>query len=156
MSDCCEINQEKTSYLKENQKDCPVNSIKGKPVQLITLKSLLKPRALEQLNPETSYRFCASSDCSVVYYSETGQTFTTNDLKVPVFHKDSRETTPACYCFGWTRQRIAQEIKQFGESSAVTSITAHVQAKRCGCEVNNPQGKCCLSEVKTVVQEWNG
>ena len=155
MSDCCEINQEKTSSSRENQKACPVNGIKGKSVQLITLKSLLKPSALEQLNPESNYQFCQSSDCAVVYFSQKGQVFTTDDVKVPVFHKDGRETTPVCYCFGWTRQRIAQEIAQFGESSAVASITTQVQAKRCGCEMNNPQGSYCLSNVKTVVQELN-
>ena len=38
-------------------------------------------------------------------------------------------TTP-CIVFG--------ETQQTGTSTAVASITAHIKAKRCGCEVNNP------------------
>jgi len=44
---------------------------------------------------------------------------------------------------------LRQEIENSGESSAVASITDHIQAKRCGCKVNNPQGSCCLSNIKS-------
>lgn len=144
MSDCCASTEEKKTT--KSDKLCPKNGHKGQLVPTITLKSLLKPTALKQLNPEAYYRFCSSSDCSVVYYSEDGQTFGIEDLKVPVFQKNSDENIPACYCFGWSRQRIREE----GKDRAVTEITNHVQAKRCGCEVNNPQGSCCLKNVKSI------
>jgi len=144
MSDCCTETQNQTQ--SHTERFCPKNGNKGKSVQIITLKSLLKPEALKQLNPEANYRFCSISDCSVVYYSEEGQTFDIEDLKVPVFQKNSDETVPVCYCFGWTRQRISKE----GNDRAVAEITNHIQAKRCGCEVNNPQGSCCLKNVKSV------
>jgi len=85
MSDCCTETPNQTQ--SKTEKFCPENNSKGKPVQVITLKSLLKPEALKQLNPEANYRFCSSSDCSVVYYSEQGQTFDIEDLKVLVFSK---------------------------------------------------------------------
>ena len=132
---------------------CPQNGIKGKPVQLITLKSLLLPVALEQLNPATVYGFCPSPNCSVVYFSEQGQTFTTADLKVSVFQKDVNEDVSVCYCFGWSRQRIREKLNQPGESNAVDMIVTHIKAKRCGCEVNNPQGSCCLENVRSVVKQ---
>jgi hypothetical protein len=138
------------------QRLCPQDGTKEKPVQLITLKSLLLPVALEQLNPATAYGFCSSPNCSVVYFSEQGQTFTTADLKVSVFQKDMNEDVSACYCFGWSRQRIREEIQRLGESSAIASITAHVKAKRCGCEVNNPQGSCCLGNVRAVIEQSQG
>jgi len=144
MSDCCTENPNQTQFHIE--KFCPKNGSKGKSIQIITLKSLLKPEALKQLNPKVNYRFCSHSDCSVVYYSEEGQTFEIENLKVPVFQKNSDQTVPACYCFGWTRQRIREE----GNDRAVAEITNHIQAKRCGCEVNNPQGSCCLKNVKSV------
>jgi hypothetical protein len=73
---------------------CPHNHRQGKLVKLITLKSLLLPTALEQLNPQTSYRFCESSSCPVVYFSAEGQTFTTEDIKVPVFQKNEGDNVP--------------------------------------------------------------
>ena len=132
---------------------CPVNGEKGKPVQLITLKSLLKPSALETLNPHTDYFFCGTPDCQVVYFNSEGQGFTTDQIKVPVFQKYEGENVPVCYCFGWTRKRIQQEITQTRHSSVEDSIRKQVKARRCGCEVNNPQGSCCLANVCSYSQQ---
>lgn len=76
-----------------------------------------------------------------------------NDLKVPVFQKDLKEDVPACYCFNWTRARIREEIKQTGKSEAVLEISMHIKANRCGCEVNNPQGSCCLGNVSSFIKQ---
>ncbi|MCF2969965.1 (2Fe-2S)-binding protein [Synechococcus sp. Nb3U1] len=135
------------------QRLCPQDGTKGKPVQLITLKSLLVPVALEQLNPATAYGFCPSPNCPVVYFSEQGQTFTTADLKVSVFQKNENDDAFVCYCFGWSRQRIREELNQLGESNSVDIIITHIKAKRCGCQVNNPQGSCCLENVRSVVKQ---
>ncbi|MGJ3245551.1 MAG: putative iron-sulfur cluster-binding metallochaperone [Elainellaceae cyanobacterium] len=132
---------------------CPESHTRGKPIQLMTLKSLLKPSALERLNPNSNYRFCDAPECSVVYFSSPEEMFTTEDVKVPVFQKDEGDDVPVCYCFGWTRQRLQNELAFSGQSTAIESITAHVHAKRCGCEVNNPQGTCCLGNVKRVLQQ---
>ncbi|MEG4593057.1 hypothetical protein QUB00_14755 [Microcoleus sp. F8_C2] len=154
MSQCCNPGQITENVpVRYQQRICPNDSTKGKPVELVTLKSLLIGAALEKLDPQSTYTFCPSSNCSVVYFSNTGQTFTTVDLKVPVFQKDFNEQVPACYCFDWSRQRIREEIEQTGTSSAVASITAHIKAKRCGCEVNNPKGVCCLANVRETVHQ---
>src|SRR5690606_3948178 len=80
--------------------------------------------------------------------------FRTADVKVPVYQKDPGEDVPVCYCFGWTRRRIRDELAQTGKSTASATIAAHVKAGRCGCEVNNPQGACCLGNVQAVVRQW--
>ena len=131
-------------------KTCPKNETKGKKVKSITLKSLLKPSALENLNLDTTYYFCEAFDCPVVYFNEKGQSFSTEQIKVPVFQKDKSLDIPVCYCFGWSRDRIQQEIIQTGKSSAEANIRGHIQAGRCGCEVNNPQGSCCLGNVRQL------
>lgn len=153
MTECCfqVPPQEKAGSQREWR--CPQDGTAGRPVQEITLKSLLAPSALEQLDTTTAYGFCYSQDCPVVYFTEQGQTFTTSDLKVPVFQKDEDESVPVCYCFGWTRQRIRAELQQFRENRIIDAITAHIQARRCGCEVNNPQGYCCLENVRSVVKQ---
>lgn len=153
MTECCCPSSSNKESGSRWQRLCPQDGTKGKPVRLITLKSLLLPVALEQLNPASAYAFCSSPNCPVVYFSEQDQAFTTIDLKVPVFQKNVDEDISVCYCFGWSRQRIREELKQSGKSSAVDMITTHIKAKRCGCEVNNPQGSCCLENVRSVVKQ---
>ncbi len=133
---------------------CPQSGQKGKPVQLITLKSLLIPHALEQLSVGNHFAFCPDPVCPIVYFSEEGQSFDVTDLKAPVFQKETHESVPVCYCFGWSRQRIQEELQgsQTGER-ILNEITAHIRAKRCGCEVNNPQGSCCLGNVRQVISK---
>lgn len=130
---------------------CPQDGSTGRAVQLITLKSLLQPSALERLNPKATYTFCSSLDCPVVYFSTVGQEFTTSDLKVPVFQKDLGRDVPVCYCFGWSRQRIEDAVRNHN-SQPLSEIKAQVNAQRCGCEVNNPQGHCCLSNIQGFLE----
>ncbi len=130
---------------------CPHSHHQGKPVKAITLKSLLLPTALEQLNPQTSYRFCESSTCPIVYFSVEGETFTTEDIKVPVFQKNEEDDVPVCYCFGWTRKRI-QEALSHSDRPVKGTIATHVKAGRCGCEVNNPQGTCCTRNISHYLE----
>jgi hypothetical protein len=113
------------------------------------------PQALERLDSQNFYRFCSSASCPIVYFSAEVDTFATDDLKVPVFQKNPGQEVPVCYCFGWTRQRIQQNFEQQEQTSAIAAITAHIRAGRCGCEVNNPQGSCCLGNVRRIVQELN-
>lgn len=127
---------------------CPRDRTSGKPVQLITLKALLTPSALATLDAQSYYRFCDSPNCSVVYFSTQGQIFTTDDLQVPVFQKNRDEDVPVCYCFGWTRQRIYNTHEQ---GLILESIMAHIKAGRCGCEMNNPQGSCCLGNMRSLM-----
>lgn len=144
MNDCCKTN---SGDSLEVRRHCPHNGVTGKSVPLITLKSLLLPNALAKLNAQQRYRFCASPDCPVVYFAEDGETFTSEQIKVAVFAKDNGPDVPVCYCFGWLRQDLQDPANCY----APDEITAHIQAQRCGCEVNNPQGRCCLANVRSVM-----
>ncbi|WP_206915907.1 putative iron-sulfur cluster-binding metallochaperone [Alicyclobacillus suci] len=144
MDNCCQVPDAKFASVS-----CPSCHQNGKRVQLITLKALLTPSALPNLNPALSYAFCSNANCAVVYFSEE-QTFDKDNLKVPVFQKEGAMDVPVCYCFGWTRERIVEAIHN--NQNPVQYITEQVQAERCGCEVNNPQGSCCLGNVTTFVR----
>lgn len=132
---------------------CPACHAAGKPVERLTIKSLLHASALATLDVSQSFRFCASSDCPIVYYGDRGQAYQTQDLRVKVYQKDASADVPVCYCFAWTRARLAEELLQTGQSTAATVIAAHIGAGRCACEVNNPQGACCLGNVGKAVKE---
>jgi hypothetical protein len=145
--DCCAPSNNTEAVKTE----CPSCGEKGKNVQHLTLKSLLKASALETIEPENSYVFCSNPACSFVYFSGNhSQTFVKNDLKVQVYQKNQSADVPVCYCFDWTRERLLQTIGT--DQKPADQIKAHVQAGRCGCEVNNPQGACCLGNVNAFVR----
>ena len=56
-------------------------------------------------------------------------------------------TTPICYCFDWTKEKIKQYAEKGLTPNPVEHIRENIKEKRCGCEVNNPQGSCCLGNV---------
>ncbi|RJG22480.1 putative iron-sulfur cluster-binding metallochaperone [Paenibacillus thiaminolyticus] len=145
--DCC-ASSNNTGVIKI--RECPSCGEKGKNVQIITLKSLLKALALETIESENSYAFCSNPACSIVYFSGNhSQTFMENDLKVPVYQKNPSTNVPVCYCFDWTKDRLQAAGT---DQRPADEIKAHVQAGSCGCEVNNPQGACCLGNVSAFVR----
>jgi hypothetical protein len=129
---------------------CSINGVQGKAVKTLTLKALLSPRALTTLDPHAPHLFCADPACPAVYHSSS-RTYQTTDLKVPVFQKDAGLDVPVCYCFNHTRRDLRQAVLAHDAEQIPQSIRAHIQAGRCGCEVNNPQGSCCLGNVIRTV-----
>jgi len=47
-----------------------------------------------------------------------------------------------------------QAVRQGG--NPLQEIRNHVQEGRCGCEVNNPQGACCMGNVTEFIRQVNG
>lgn len=148
--DCCSPSRQVNLETKFR---CPRCGNEGKTVGIVTLKSLLVPESLARLEPISNYRMCDNQDCTVVYFNEEGSVFQTTNIKVPVFQKSKGQDSPVCYCFGWTKSKLKSEVEQTGKSAAISSISEHIKAGRCGCEVNNPQGSCCLSNVKGVLDK---
>lgn len=127
---------------------CPGCDAKGRPVDRITLKALLRPEALARMSPG-AYRFCGTPECSIVYF-RPDSTFERGDLAVPVFQKERPGTRTVCYCLVITEVDIARELTERGRSSAAERVTQLVKDERCACEVRNPQGTCCLGNVASA------
>jgi hypothetical protein len=131
---------------------CPACGIEGKPVKPLTLRALLQAHLRSQVHEE-AYRFCASADCALVYYSADGsQTFARADLTVRVGVKEASAPRPLCYCFGHSAESIRDEWARTGKSTVLDTIKAEVKAGTCHCEVTNPGGACCLGEVTKEVK----
>ncbi|OLN33052.1 hypothetical protein DSOL_1163 [Desulfosporosinus metallidurans] len=47
---------------------------------------------------------------------------------------------------------MVQELEETGRTTALEEITAHTKAGRCGCEVNNPEGSCCIGNLKHLLE----
>ncbi len=67
--------------------------------------------------------------------------------------KAAVDPIPVCYCFGFTRKDIEDEIAESGCSTIAERITTEVKAGNCACEIKNPSGKCCLGDVTRAVQD---
>lgn len=130
---------------------CPVSGTKGKPVALQTVKALLTSEALRRLNG-LSHRFCPEPACEVVYFDESGVTYSNADIRVPVWQKEPIGGRIVCYCFGENEADIRREIDAKGSSEAVDRVRTHIDAGRCACEVRNPRGVCCLGDVAAAVK----
>ena len=118
------------------------------------MKALLTESALARYE-HGAYHFCAAPACPVVYFSETGPSFTTQDLRERVWQKEPPGGRTLCYCFGENETDIAAEIGRTGQSAAVQRVRTHIAAKRCACEVRNPRGACCLGDVQAAVDRLN-
>jgi hypothetical protein len=149
MSECCSVEQKSLPPVMT----CPVSGSRSKQVDLLTVRSLV--RRLPLAMPPTGYYFCDDPACDVVYFPSNPQAplFRRADLCVRVGAKEKDDPIPVCYCFGFTRQDIWDEIRQKGKSTIAEQIKLEVKAGNCACEVKNPSGKCCLGNVARSVQD---
>ena len=137
----------------------------GKLVETRTVQALLA-LPLTEMRGDT-YRFCAQSDCPTVYYSSDGQggagdaagqpgqhVFLEADLRERVHQKHPADDEVfLCYCFRHTPGSIRAELRATGHSTVVRCVTAGIKAERCACEIRNPQGSCCLGNVRAVMKQ---
>jgi hypothetical protein len=128
---------------------CPNCGERGKPVQGQTVKSLLaiSLRAVR----DTRYSFCRTRTCPVVYFSQDGQDqFTTAQVRERVYQKEPEAADVlVCYCFQYTMA----DVRLAGEQHRIVDdITAGIQAGQCACDLRNPQGSCCLGNVRALAQ----
>jgi hypothetical protein len=115
------------------------------------VKALLTEVALRRVQ-RGHYRFCGNRVCDVVYFGDAGDRFGTGDIRVPVGHKQPPGARWLCYCFGETEAGLRGELLEQGRLGVVERIRAHIAAERCACELRNPRGTCCLSEVIAAVK----
>lgn len=127
---------------------CSVCGDAGKRVDVITLKALLAVSLLEIGSAE--YRFCRTPSCDVVYYSVDGaQRFAEAQLRERVYQKHPNDDGVfVCYCFRHTVQGITEDASEH----VIAEITSGIQNGQCACDIRNPQGSCCLGNVRTVAK----
>ena len=132
---------------------CPTNGQTGKRVDALTLKALAAVPLTEVTRAD--YWFCPAPDCPTVYYSADGsQCFGEDQLRERVFQKHRGEDKVwVCYCFRHTPGGIKGELAATHTTTVVAAIHAGIQAGQCACEIRNPQGSCCLGNVRALVRE---
>lgn len=102
----------------------------------------------------SDYRFCRTPDCSVVYFDPDSHAIAKSQVRVRVGIKEAEDPIPVCYCFGFTRADIFEDIRAKGSTSIPDKIRAEVQADNCACKVKNPSGTCCLGDVSAAAKHY--
>lgn len=150
---CCTVEsaEHRPTTARNNHTMCSCGE-QSKPVSRTTVLSILKPQFLEEALSGT-YRFCAASECPIVYFEEPGtRVFTVDDLRIVVGVKASTDRVPLCYCFGFDESDLREEILQTGTTSIPERISHLIREGLCACDVRNPSGGCCLGEVNRVAK----
>ena len=143
--DCCTPEpQEKT--------ECPECGNLAKAVLAKTLNSLLTKKCKEQLDSLEGFYYCKTPSCKVVYFKKN-TLLTQESLSVTVGLKEGANPATLCYCFGWTKEKIEEELKTKGETIALNDIKAKMENPGCNCEILNPSGGCCLGDVSKAIKE---
>lgn len=153
MSDCCSPGVEEVSAPAEAQDTghCPACGGAGKVVQTQTVRAMVAV-SLREVRGQR-YRFCVTPGCAVVYYeAATGACFTQEQLREPVYQKQPGRDDPLiCYCFRHTVGAVRHGGNEQREQ-IIANITAGIQAGQCACELRNPQGSCCLGNVRGLMR----
>ena len=148
--DCCCSGVQSSKEIPQNA--CHGCGKIGRIVARQTVMHHVKSEKLVRVKSD-EYKFCSSPKCPTVYYSVSGEVFTTGDVRELVTSKTSGNNRPLCYCFGFTEGFARQEIAKTGESSVPTQVTQFVKEKLCVCEIRNPSGACCLGEINRTVKK---
>jgi hypothetical protein len=131
---------------------CPVCKAKAKSVLGKTLQHLLREDIKMQLSCLEGFHFCKTPTCPVVYFRDE-KTLTQENIKVVVGCKEGAVPAMVCYCFAWTKEKIASQLKATGKTDALEDIKAKMQDPGCSCEILNPSGGCCLGDVTQAIKE---
>ena len=130
---------------------CPECGQTAKPVQGQTVKALLAVN-LRQVR-EVAHLFCRTQTCPVVYFSPDGaQTFTVEQVRERVYQKEPEaDEVFVCYCFRYTVGQVRAASPE-GRRAIVDDVNAGINAGQCACDLRNPQGSCCLGNVRGLIK----
>ncbi len=163
MTSCCSLPVDENGFLIEIPEDevhmpppraknaCPTCGQKGKSVDGATVKSMLSV-SLNQVK-NAPYFFCQNRDCSTVYFSEDGlQAFGRDDVRERVYQKEpDADDVFICYCFQHTVGEVLTASPESREA-ILDDINAGIKAGQCACDLRNPQGSCCLGNLRGLIK----
>lgn len=138
---CCNPDEE-----DEREGVCPNSGTKGQPVTWRTVAALVRG----PLPPRQEFWLCLDPGCEIVYFGSVGTRIPVRGLHIEPGYKSPGDGL-LCYCFGYRRDRLQQEILATGGTEIPDVIAARTKEGSCACQVRNPTGRCCLPEVRRFV-----
>lgn len=141
-----------STFSLKGKVECPKCKKKAKVVLGKTVEHLLTLKAKAKLSCFDGFNYCKTPSCEVVYFNER-KILTQKDMHVVVGAKEGAKPSILCYCFEWSKEKIAKEIEENGTSLALTDIKHKMHTIGCQCEILNPSGVCCLGDVSKAIKE---
>ena len=149
--DVCELPPQNFQRPPSDINACPVCGMKGKPVQGQTVKALLSVSLREV--QDVDYLFCKTPSCPVVYFSpDSEQIFGVEQVRERVYQKEPDSVGVfVCYCF---RHTVGDILAASSESrnAILDDINIGINTGQCVCDLRNPQGSCCLGNVRGLIK----
>lgn len=113
-----------------------------------TVESLVKKEYV--VTPDEDYYICRTSDCSVIFYSNTKE-YLADQVSVPVWYKTYSKEKILCYCSHVTQNDIRRAVTKMQTKNVKQIIKETGAMQNCDCIHKNPTGKCCLSEITNFI-----
>ena len=132
---------------------CPKCGNPGRGVQGQTVKSILSV-SLRHLQ-DVKYLFCRTQSCQVVYFStDSEKVFTVEQVRERVFQKEpDAKDVLVCYCFHHTVGDLRTALSK-ERVAIIHDINMGINAGQCACDLRNPQGSCCLGNVRALIKTF--
>lgn len=128
---------------------CPVCGNMGRKVTAVTLDQHIPVPLRVGFGDEAT--FCMNPACEVVYCNPAGKVIRKGETVLTVTIKDAGDDVYVCYCFQHKRGDIRRDLREQGHTDIPHQIKQGVQEGRCDCERENPQGACCLGNVRRAM-----
>jgi copper chaperone CopZ len=94
---------------------------------------------------------CSGPECSVVYFNDEAQ-IPLSEVSTAPFHKSDSPQRLVCFCFQHSVRAVQRDLAEHGESTIRASIQRRCRAGEDECKTKNPQGRCCLGNVGSVIK----
>ena len=137
------------AFVREPEPDgtafCPQCGTLGVPVSKGTLDQHVMAEARSKLG--ASAWFCGFARCEAAYFDLFERVVFVNELKQPIYPKDSN--APICPCFGFTLEDIDSAVQQKSPAS-IRELLHKSESNAANCELLSPSGKCCMQEVQRL------
>jgi hypothetical protein len=99
----------------------------------------------DEVFPFDGARYCPTPACDVVYFHAEAGVVRVESVRVRVGQKESAPDRPVCYCFGFSAADIVANPE-----AVRRDITERCRRGRDRCREANPQGACCLGQVRAI------
>lgn len=131
-----------------NAHTCPGCGQRGRQIELQTVRAQVAI-SLRELGV-SPYHFCATPGCEVVYYAAGSPPILRGQVRERVFQKELAPDVLVCYCFRYSRGAL-QRSDAAGRAAILADIVTGTRQGQCACELRNPQGSCCLGNVRMLL-----
>jgi copper chaperone CopZ len=131
------------------QFQCPQCAAAAKSVPVETVSAFATSRVVSIVGDD--WRFCGAPNCPVVYFTLT-DVVDVEQVSVVPFQKSTDPNRLVCFCFGHSVAELEADLRANGESTIRAEIKRQCQAGEDECRTQNPQGRCCLGNVGSVLR----